>query len=471
LAGHSLHAPFSPAARFVPVVRSTVLVIAGSDSSGGAGIQADLKALDHIGVHGATALTCVTAQHSTGVRSVYPLSPGAVLDQATQVLDDLDVRAIKCGMLYSVPTIKAVADLIEDRDLPAVVDPVLVATSGGRLAKEGVARAYLEHLVPLAWAFTPNAHEAEAILGRRVHDERGAAAAGRALVGAGAISAVIKGGHLSSRSTVTDTLAYGAGPAGAALSRISSPRLRGQYHGAGCHFASFMAGFAAQGLSPDRAFRLAHGMLQHTLAHAEKLGRGARFLETPAQRFVVDDGLKTADHAIAWELAEAVLGLTALLTPAAVPEVGINFAYGRLRPRTAQAICAVDGRIVVSGKRAVASGPVRFGGSRHIARILLACASVAPSVRAVCNLKHLEGLAKRARRAGLTLATFDRALEPKPQARRVSTMSWGTDAAIRAFGAVPDLIADDGSVGKEPMVRVLGRRPADVVDKVRRLLR
>lgn len=452
-------------------MRPTVLLIAGSDSSGGAGIQADLKALDHIGVHGATAVTCVTSQNSTEVRSVYPLSPGAVLDQAACVLDDLDVRAIKCGMLYSSPMIRAVADLIEDRNIPAVIDPVLVATSGGQLSREGAAQAYLDRLVPLAWAFTPNAHEAEAILGRHVHDARGAARAARAFVGLGATAAIVKGGHLHGSSVVTDTLAAKAGRGQVVLERLTAPRLPGEYHGAGCHFASFLAGFAARGQSPQRAFRLAHAMLQQALGKAERLGRGPRFLETPPQRFVVEDGLRAPDAALAWELAESVLDLAAILTPSAVPEVGINFAYGRPRPRSASAICAVDGRIVISGGRAVTSGPICFGGSRHIARILLSCAKVAPSVRSVCNLKHFDDLPKRARRARLTLATFDRAQEPAPAARRVSTMSWGTAKAIRDLGRVPDLIADRGSPGKEPMVRVLGGRPAEVVEKVRRLLR
>lgn len=446
-------------------VRPSVLVIAGSDSSGGAGIQADLKALDHIGVHAAVAVTCVTSQNSTGVRSIYPLTPGAVLDQATEVLDDLDIRAIKCGMLYSEAVIRAVADLIQDRDLPAVVDPVLAATSGGRLAKDGGAQAYARHLVPVAWAVTPNAHEAEALLGRTVRTDRQAADAARKLVAMGARAAVVKGGHLASEREVVDTLAVRG-----RIERVRSPRVRGEFHGAGCHFASFMAGFAARGLPPARAFRLAHGMLQQAILNAEPLGRGPRFLETPAQRFVVEEAGSARRSAAAWHLAEAALELAAVLSPRDIPEVGVNFGYALPRPRGPEDVCAIDGRIVVSSGRPVLAGPVRFGASRHVARILLACAKVAPSMRSACNLRPPQNIRARARRARLSLAHFDRAEEPPSRSRLVSTMSWGTAATIRTFGRVPDLIFDGGAPGKEPMVRVLGRSPSDVVAKVRRFV-
>lgn len=448
-------------------MRPTVLVIAGSDSSGGAGIQADLKALDHIGVHGATAITCVTSQSSTQVRAIFPLSPGAVLDQATQVLGDLKVGAVKCGMLYSEPIIRAVADLIVDRRLPAVVDPVLMATSGGVLAKRGSADAYVRYLIPHAWSVTPNAHEAEALLGMQVDEPKSAGRAARKLVSMGATSAVVKGGHLKDKAEVVDTLAWKQKGA-TQLVRERSPRSRGHFHGAGCHFASFLAGFAARGAPPERAFELAHSMLQQTIAKAERLGHGPHFLETPPQRFVIEDGLSGARAKIVWDLAEAVLRLTRTLTPVDFPEVGINFGYAAPRPKSAADICAVDGRIVVSGGKAVAAGPVRFGGSRHIARILMACAKRAPRMRAACNLKWSANAARQARKARLTLETFDRAQEPKRAGG--STMSWGTMEAIRRHGGAPDLIADAGGSGKEAMVRVLGEDPRDVVRKVERFL-
>lgn len=451
-------------------MRRTVLVIAGSDSSGGAGLEADLKALDHIGVHGAAALTCITSQNSRQVRAVYPVSPGAVLDQATAVLDDLSIEVVKCGMLYSESVIRAVADLVEDRSLKAVVDPVLVATSGGRLAQDGVAAAYMRHLVPLAWAVTPNAHEAEALLGIRVADPAAAARAGRKLVASGARAAVIKGGHLGHKGSVVDTLVWREGPrSGPRVVRAQAPRLRGPFHGAGCHFASLLAGFAARGVTQERAFRLAHGVLQDMLRGGQRLGAGPQFLSTPPRRFLVEEGLPPARASLAWELAEAVLDLEGLLRPRDLPEVGVNFGFAVPKARRLEDVCAVDGRIVVSGGRAVVAGPIRFGASRHVARILLACAREAPSIRAACNLRFDEGVLARARRRGLRASAFDRAREPRPTGRKVSTMSWGTAQALRSASRLPDLIVDRGGRGKEAMIRVLGTRPAEVVSKVRRL--
>jgi hydroxymethylpyrimidine/phosphomethylpyrimidine kinase len=132
-------------------------------------------------------------------------------------------------------------------------------------------------------------------------------------------------------------------------------------------------------------------------------------------------------------------------------------------------VCAVEGRIVVTDGRPSPAGPIRFGASRHLTRILVACGKEAPSVRAVCNLRPSPALERAARRARLTVARFDRADEPKRAGGHVKTMSWGTTAALRASRRTPDVIVDQGAAGKEPMARVLGRTPADVVAKVLRI--
>jgi hydroxymethylpyrimidine/phosphomethylpyrimidine kinase len=450
-------------------VRPAVLVIAGSDSSGGAGIQADIKALDHMGVHGAAAVTCVTAQSSTRVRTIYPMSAGAVIDQATEVLREQDIGAVKCGMLYSEEVIRAVADLVVDRNLRAVVDPVLAATSGGKLVRDGGAAAYMRFLVPESWCVTPNAHEAEALTGLKARGPAGAARAARALVEAGARSAVVKGGHVAGGKQVIDTIAVARGRK-VDVERIAAPRLPGEYHGAGCHFASLLSAVAAHGRDPAQSFRVAHLALRPLLVGAERRGRGPRFLRTPPQGLAVEPASTPARAAMSWALAESILDLGARLQPHDLAEVGMNFGYATPGARRALDVCAVDGRIVASQGRAVLAGPIRFGGSRHVARILLACAKEAPSVRAAANLRHGGDLERRARRARLRLATFDRADEPRSASRPTSTMSWGTRQAIRTAPRLPDLIADAGAPGKEPMVRVLGTSPADVVRKALRLL-
>src|SRR3972149_4541357 len=123
----------------------------------------------------------------------------------------------------------------------------------------------------------------------------------------------------------------------------------------------------------------------------------------------------------------------------------------------------------VPGGRAALAGPIRFGASRHVPRILLACAREAPSIRSACNLRYDERSIARARRRHLRVATFDRADEPRPKGRKISTMSWGTAKAIQTSDRLPDLVVDRGGPGKEAMVRVLGRHPADVLAKVRRI--
>jgi len=179
------------------------LTIAGSDSSGGAGIQADLKTFAAFGVYGASALTALTAQNTRGVDAVFPVAPVFVAQQITAVLDDLEVAAAKTGMVARPSIIDAIVDSLRARPVPhLVVDPVMIASSGAHLLEPGGVECLREKLLPLATLVTPNLREAEVLTGRSVTNPREMADAARALVDLGARAALVTGGHLTAEGGV-----------------------------------------------------------------------------------------------------------------------------------------------------------------------------------------------------------------------------------------------------------------------------
>ena len=245
-----------------------VLVIAGSDSGGGAGIQADIKAIMAMGGYAATAVTALTAQNTLGVHGVHPVPVAFLRQQMRVVLEDIGADAVKTGMLGDAETVEAVADELERsaRGVPLVVDPVMVAKGGAPLLAGRAIDAVRSRLLPLATLLTPNVPEAEALLGRRVTETREAAAA---LRGAGAGAVLVKGGHLEG-ARVIDALATADGVQTFEMGRIDTPHT----HGTGCTLASAIAAGLAQGMQLRDAIARARAYVQEAIRTAPGFGHG-----------------------------------------------------------------------------------------------------------------------------------------------------------------------------------------------------
>ena len=246
-----------------------VLIFAGSDPGGGAGLQADVKTVTALGGHAMTAVTAITVQNTVGVQHVHPLPVELVEAQARAVLDDLGADALKTGMLGDAALVERVAALIDEAGRPAVIDPVMVATSGdGLLPREAVA-AVRDLLVPGAALLMPNAPEAEALTGLPVADEAGQRAAGEALLRLGASAVLMKGGHIPGDRVVDLLIA----PVG--VTRFESGRIKSRNtHGTGCTLASGIACGLAQGLGLERSVARARDYLLEAIRRAPHLGRG-----------------------------------------------------------------------------------------------------------------------------------------------------------------------------------------------------
>lgn len=246
-----------------------VLIIAGSDSGGGAGIQADIKTVTVLGGYAATAVTAITVQNTLGVTGVHPIPLEIVEAQARAVLDDIGADAIKTGMLGDAATVELVARLLDDARVPAVIDPVMVAKGGASLLADAAVAAVRERLVPRAALLTPNAPEAAALTGLKVESADDLRRAGEALLSAGARAVLMKGGHVPG-DRLTDILMTPEGETVFEAERIATRHT----HGTGCTLASACATGLAQGLPLTDAVARAWAYVQEAIARAPGLGKG-----------------------------------------------------------------------------------------------------------------------------------------------------------------------------------------------------
>ena len=246
------------------------LTIAGSDSGGGAGIQADLKTFQRFGVYGTSALTLVTAQNTVGVRAVELLPTQLITQQIASVAEDFEVRAAKTGALGSGEIIEAVAAALEEHAIPnPVVDPVMISKHGDSLLDAGAVETLKARLFPKAALVTPNLHEAAALLGRVVESEEAMREAARAVCDLGAAAALVKGGHLPGGEAVD--LFYD----GSDFVRLAAPRIETPHtHGTGCTYSAAITALLARGETLAEAIREAKDYISRAIAGAPGIGHG-----------------------------------------------------------------------------------------------------------------------------------------------------------------------------------------------------
>lgn len=431
------------------------LTIAGSDSGGGAGIQADLKTFSAHGVYGMSAVTSVTAQNTVGVQAVHTLPPEAVAAQIDSVLSDIGAQAIKTGMLANAEIIAAVADTLRAYpDIPIVVDPVMIAKSGDALLESEAVSTLIERLVPLATVITPNLDEAKALTGIEASDMDGMKAVARKLHGMGSRHVVVKGGHLE--GPAVDVLFDSAEFRTLEAERVDTRCT----HGTGCTFASAITAGLAKGASVAEAVGDAKDYLTAALRHAVPLGEGHGPVHHFHNLYRDADRLSVLD-----QLSVAARRLEGAHAGDLVPEVQCNLGMGLEGAQTADDVAAFPGRLIRVRRDIRSVAPPEFGASSHVARIILTAMRKDPSKRSVMNIRYDESILGACRGLGLSIASFDRHEEPLESKRREgSSLEWGTARVIEEQGFVPDIVYDLGDEGKEPMIRVIAETPERVGD-------
>jgi len=438
------------------------LTIAGSDSGGGAGIEADLKTFAVMGVHGTVAITSVTAQNTRNVIGVYDLSPEAVTKQIEAVYEDLGIDAAKTGMLSNSKIIRAVAETVRRLKFPLIIDPVMVAKSGAPLLRPDAVKSLIEDLIPHALLVTPNVPEAERITGVRIKDLEDVKRAAKLLVkDLGARAAIVKGGHLKGEKSI-DVLFYND-----EYYIYESPRIdKGCTHGTGCGFSAAITANVAKGLELPEAVRIAKRFITMAIDYGLKVGGGhcpinpIAWLMIPAEKFRAVEDV---------EKAVSIILKNSELVTSYMPEVGMNVVKAIEHPyaRTPEDVIGVEGRIVKIKNSIKAVGPIRPGASSHVARAVLAAMNKDPSIRAALNIGYDPSLIDAAEKLGLEVVFVSRKEEPPDvKAKEGQTMQWMVSEAIRRNGKVPDVIYDDGDIGKEPMIKIFAHTAVEAAKKL-----
>jgi len=435
-----------------------VLTVAGSDSGGGAGIQADVRTATLLGCHATSAITAVTAQNTLGVQAVFPLTAEAVVAQLTSVLADIGADAAKTGMLFSAELITAVAGVLRARPISRlVVDPVMVAKGGASLLQESARDALVAELLPLAELVTPNLPEAAVLSGMPIATAPDRVAAGRRILDLGPAAVLIKGGH-GDGEWVEDLLVTRDGaPRTFRSRRIDTPNT----HGTGCTLSAAIAAYRARGLALCEAVAAAREFLLTAIREAYTLGKGHGPTNPYAAARLGGHNAVLERLRLAWEVLEDA-------NPAdLIPEVQANLAEALPGADGFDDVAAFPGRLIRCGQRLRRVDGPAFGASRHMAKILLASVRWGSPFRAVMNVRYGLDVLAACRRTGLTVEGFSRREEP-PEVKRAegSTLEWGTATVLARYGYAPDAIYDEGDVGKEPMIRIFGTDALDVAQRV-----
>lgn len=430
------------------------ITIAGSDSGGGAGIQADLKTFAALGVHGTTAITSITAQNTFSVTAVEDLKPEMIREQIRAVAEDLGIDAGKTGMLHTEEIIKTVSSEVSKYKFPLVVDPVMIAKSGAPLLKPEAMDAMKNQLLPKATVITPNKFEAEKLSGMKIKNLRDAEATARKISEMGPKAVVIKGGHLEG-GNVVDLLYYKG-----KIRKFSAPRLDVKTtHGTGCSFSAAITAGLAKKMDILEAVEKAKKIVTLSIKFGLNIGKGygpvnpMAHLYRESSRYNVLMNLEKAKALLEANPAVAML----------CPEVGMNIAMAIPYAESIDDVAAIDGRIVKTCKGVRASGNPKFGCSSHLAKYIIEILKHDERKTAAINLKFSNELLKVLQKWGMTISLYDRGKEPA-DIKRVEgmTIPWGTKEAIKKVGKVPDVIYHRGDIGKEPMILAFGEQAYDL---------
>ena len=439
------------------------LSIAGSDSGAGAGIQADLKTFTSLGVYGCTAITAVTAQNTQEVSSVFEVTPECITEQIRSVILDMPPDAIKIGMVYNKPNIETIRRVLKGSKVPIVLDPILSAGTGGKLLLPEAFESFKADLIPLSTIITPNRIEAQKITGIQIISRSDIAKAARKIKNLGAKNVIIKGNRFEKKQ-VADILLTSEGR----LIEVSNSKLSSEeMHGTGCNFSAAITAFLARNFSIIDAFKLANKYVRDSLQNALKIGKGllvsnpASSMYDYASRYVVLKGLQWAIEDIETSDNFGIL----------LPETQSNIAFALPDARELDHIAAIKGRIIKIGDTArSASSMVEFGASKHVGSALLAYMTVNRLVRSAMNIKYDEKI-RKITKAVFKVSNYDRSKEPRHILKKEGmSIFWGIKYAL-AKNPEAEIIYHEGAIGKEPMCIIFASNPAEVVNKIRIILK
>ncbi len=435
------------------------LTIAGSDTSSGAGIQADLKIFSTLHVYGTSVITALTAQNTRGVSRIKTIEPLMIKAQINAVLDDIDIDAIKIGMVYSKEIINSVTGVLKSVRIPIILDPIFKAGTGATLLRNDAYTSFAKRLVPMADVITPNRMEAEKLANMKIHTIDEAKVAAEKLAMLGVKNVIVKGGHMQGRYS-TDILYHNKKFFEFTNKRIKTKGL----HGAGCAFSAALTAEIAKGNNIIDATKRANEFVRTAIANVLKIGKG---ISVPSFEPAIPANNLLASLQKTVFMIEDTDNFGTL-----IPESQSNIVYAKANAKSLDDVAGVNGRIVKIGERAKAVDSVGFNASKHVASAILAIMHHDKSVRSAINIKYAEKIIAMCENLRLKISSYDRRNEPAEiKSKEGMSVKWGIDQAVAKINVVPDIVYHLGDWGKEPMILVFGKNPSEVYSKVISLLR
>ena len=372
-------------------------------------------------------------------------------------------NAIKIGMVYSSPIIDAVFRSLKNTSkIPIVLDPILAAGTGAKLLRAEAFKSFVSQLIPSSTLITPNRMEAEKLADMTINTDSDALKAARMIKKLGAENVIVKGGHFGS-AHVTDLLLDSKGN----IIKFTNPRLEiKEVHGSGCNFSSAVTAYLAKGMKLTEACKMANEYVHAAIRNAITIGRGLPISNPLSAVYRDASRYRTlAELQLAVEQVSMLEGFYML-----IPETQSNFAYALLNAVDISDVAAVRGRIIKIENTTAPASYVKFGASRHVASAVITYMSVNPDFRSAINIRLDERIVDVCKSL-FSVSSYDRTKEPKKIKRKEgSTVAWGILAAL-SKNPLADVIYHRGDLGKEPMITLFGRNPAEIVERIKKILK
>ena len=430
-----------------------LLSIGGSDPSGGAGIQSDVKLFANMDVNCFTIITAITGQNSSDFGSVEPVSIKILKNQLDSILADFKIDVIKIGMVYNSKIIKFLFRELKKLKIPIVVDPVIKSSTGGMLIEKSALKDFRKYMIPISTIITPNKFEAEIITNSKVSPSNKIEKIAKKIQSMGAKNVIITGIENNKKQIEDLVLEKNS------KYSISNKKIFKENHGSGCTYSALIAYSLANKKSIKESVKFAKDYTVKSIKNAQKVGKGL-----PITNISIEDSLQK-------ELLSEIQKFTQIKNIyQMIPECQTNFVISKTKPKSTNDILGISGRIVKAGTKVIVAGDLEYGGSKHVATALLSVNKKFPEIKSAINIKYQQKTLRKISKRKFVVANYDRKVEPKNVKIKGSSIKWGIDSAIKNLQKNPDIIFHEGDFGKEPMIIVFGQNPKKVMEKITKII-
>jgi hydroxymethylpyrimidine kinase / phosphomethylpyrimidine kinase / thiamine-phosphate diphosphorylase len=462
---------------------NSALSIAGSDPSSGAGIQADIKTFSSLGVYGCSAITAITVQNTKQITQIFPIPSDIVLKQIKLILEDIKIESIKIGMVYDESIITKIHDVLKNENIPIIIDPIFISTSGQYLIKPDAIKTFIQKLLTIATITTPNIYEAIKLSGIKIKTNEDVNKALQKIKEFGPKNVIIKGVTYEEKREKR----VGGGRGGGEdvkqsqkksidflidedlkIREFSNPLLQiPENHGSGCSFSAALSAFISKGYEIYSSCSMANEFVNKALQNLLHIGKGNPVVDNS----ITITSLASLKYEVIENLTKAITELEEIKgIGKLIPETQSNFAYAIPNATNVMEVAGVKGRIVkIDETKVKASSCIEFGVSKHVASAVLSFMTVNFKIRAGFNLKYDKKIIELLQ-GFLIVSEYERQKEPsKFKETEGYTIRWGIREALRKKPNAK-VIYHRGDIGKEPMIIIFGETPAEIISYLRRII-